>query len=99
MNTVINLKPNIMSQFFYSRQDGEVTRTDSFNLNKVIRSVEMENGEVLVLLDDMHERSENVPDIDLKTNKMKGMKRERKVYQSEIMLTGEDIINFRNQAK
>ena len=88
-----------MSQFFYSRQDGEVTRTDSFNLNKVIRSVEMENGEVLVLLDDMHERSENVPDIDLKTNKMKGMKRERKVYQSEIMLTGEDVINFRNQAK
>jgi hypothetical protein len=84
-----------MSQFFYSRKDGEVTRTDSFNLNKVIRSVEMEDGNLLVLLDDMHERSENVPDIDPKTNKMKGMKRERKVYQSEITLEGDDVVKFR----
>ncbi len=88
-----------MSQFFYSRKDGETMRTDSFNLNKVIRSVEMENGDLLVLIDDIHERSENVPDIDLKTNKMRGMKRERRVYQSEITLTGEDVTNFRNQAK
>jgi hypothetical protein len=88
-----------MSQFFYSRKDGETVRTDSFNLNKVIRSVEMEDGTLLVLLDDMHERSENVPDIDVKTNKMKGFKRERKVYQSEITLEGQDVINFRNQAK
>ena len=69
-----------MSQFFYSRKDGETVRRDSFNLNKVIRSVEMEDGTLLVLLDDMHERSENIPDIDMKTNKMKGYKRERKVY-------------------
>lgn len=83
-----------MSQFFYSRKDGETVRRDSFNLNKVIRSVEMEDGTLLVLLDDMHERSENIPDIDMKTNKMKGYKRERKVYQSEITLEDEDIINF-----
>ena len=88
-----------MSQFFYSRKDGETMRTDSFNLNNVIRSVEMEDSNLRVLLDDMHERSENVPDIDVKTNKMRGMKRERKVYQSEITLSGDDVINFRNQAK
>jgi hypothetical protein len=58
----------------------------------------MEDGSLLVLLDDMHERSENVPDIDPKTNKFKGMKRERKVYQSEISLTGEDVTRFQNLA-
>lgn len=84
-----------MSQFFYTRKTDDKSYIDSFNLNKVIRSVEMEDNSLLILLDDMHERSENVPDIDMKTNKMKGYKRERKVYQSEITLEGDDIIKFR----
>ena len=84
-----------MSQFFYTRKTDDKSYIDSFNLNKVIRSVEMEDNSLLILLDDMHERSENVPDIDMKTNKMKGYKRERKVYQSEITLEGDDVIKFR----
>jgi len=84
-----------MSQFFYTRKTNDKSYIDSFNLNKVIRSVEMEDNSLLILLDDMHERSENVPDIDMKTNKMKGYKRERKVYQSEITLEGDDVIKFR----
>lgn len=84
-----------MSQFFYTRKTDDKSYIDSFNLNKVIRSVEMEDNSLLILLDDMHERSENVPEIDPKTNKMKGYKRERKVYQSEITLEGDDIIKFR----
>lgn len=88
-----------MNLFFYTRKsaDGKVY-TDSFNLNKVIRSVQMEDDRVLVLLDDMHERSENVPDVDPKTGKQKGIKRERNTYQTEIGLTGEDMIRFNNLA-
>lgn len=70
--------------------------TDSFNLNKVIRSIENEDGTFLVLLDDIHERSHEVPDIDLRTNKMKGTKRQRDVFQSEITLSAEDGQRFKN---
>lgn len=85
-----------MSQFFYSRVVGEKTYTDSFNINKVIRSVENEDGTFLVLLDDIHERSHEVPDMDLRTNKMKGTKRQRDVFQSEINLSAEDAARFKN---
>lgn len=83
------------NQFFYTRTTGEKTFTDSFNLNKVIRSIENEDGTFLVLLDDIHERSHEVPDIDLKTNKMKGTKRQRDVFQSEITLSAEDAKRFK----
>lgn len=83
------------NQFFYTRTTGEKTFTDSFNLNKVIRSIENEDGTFLVLLDDIHERSHEVPDIDLKTNKMKGTKRQRDVFQSEITLSAEDANRFK----
>jgi hypothetical protein len=61
----------------------------------VIRSIENEDGTFLVLLDDIHERSHEVPDIDLKTNKMKGTKRQRDVFQSEITLSAEDAKRFK----
>jgi hypothetical protein len=82
------------NQFFYTRVDGEKTFKDSFNVNKVVRSLTMEDGRTLVLLDDLHERSQDVPDIDLKTNKMKGVKRQRDTFQSEIYLTAEDAARF-----
>lgn len=83
--------------FFYTRKVAEdKTYTDCFNLNKVIRAVQMEDDRVLVLLDDLHERSEPVPDIDPRTGKQKGMKRERHTYQTEITLTGADINRFLN---
>ena len=84
------------NQFFYTRTANDKTFTDSFNLNKVIRSIENEDGTFLVLLDDIHERSHEVPDIDLRTNKMKGTKRQRDVFQSEITLSVEDAQRFKN---
>jgi hypothetical protein len=67
---------------------------DSFNINKVVRTVTIEDGRVLVLLDDIHERAQQVPDVDPKTNKMKGYKRERNTFQSEIYLDPADAERF-----
>jgi|TARA_R110000868_G_scaffold56453_1_gene174645 hypothetical protein len=82
------------NQFFYTRTEGEKSFKDSLNINKVVRTVTLEDGRTLVLLDDLHERSQDVPDVDLKTNKMKGMKRQRDTFQSEIYLNAEDAARF-----
>lgn len=82
------------NQFFYTRTEGEKSFKDSFNINKVVRSVSLEDERTLVLLDDLHERSQDVPDIDIKTNKMKGVKRQRDTFQSEIYLDAEDAARF-----
>lgn len=84
-----------MSLFFYTRktEDGKVF-TDSFNLDKVIRSVQVDDNKVLVLLDDAHDRSEDVPDIDPKTGKQRGIKRQRNTYSTEISLVDEDVTRF-----
>ena len=79
-----------MSQFFY--KDGE--DWNSFNINKVIRTVTMEDKSLLVLLDDFHERAVETPNINPKTNKIVGVSRKRDTYQSEIYLKGEDILRF-----
>lgn len=87
-----------MNLFFYTRNvDGKIY-TDSFNLNKVVRSMQVDDEKVILVLDDLHERSEPVPDIDPKTGKVKGQKRERNTYQTEITLTGEDVKRFNNLA-
>jgi hypothetical protein len=86
-----------MSLFFYTREvDGKIY-TDSFNLNKVIRSMQVDDNKVILVLDDLHERSENAPDV--KNGKVVGSKRERNTYQTEITLTGEDIARFHNLNK
>jgi len=87
-----------MSLFFYTRQseDGKVY-TDSFNLNKVIRTIQMDDNKVLVLLDDIHERPEDVPEV--KNGKVIGQKRVRNVFQTEINLFDEDAIRFNNLNK
>jgi hypothetical protein len=82
-----------MSQFVYTRTEGENTFTDSFNLNKVIRSVEIEDGKRVVVLDDFHERVEQVPEINPKT-KAVTMKRLRDTFQSEVRLSKEDSERF-----
>lgn len=85
-----------MAQFFY--KEGE--NINSFNLDKVIRTVTLEDKSLLVLLDDIHERVIETPIINPKTNKMTGTQRKRDVYQSEIYLKDqEDIIKFRETAK
>lgn len=93
----------MQNQFFYTRKE-LVSGTpenpefkefrDSFNINKVVRSITMEDGRVLILLDDLHERAQQVPDVDPKTNKMKGYKRERNTFQSEIYLDPDDALRF-----
>ena len=83
------------NQFFYTRKDGDKEYTDSFNINKVIRTIHMDEGDLLILLDDIHERVVETPNINPKTNKMVGISRKRDVYQSEIHLHGEDITKFR----
>ena len=93
----------MQNQFFYTRKE-LVSGTpenpefkeyrDSFNINKVIRTVTMDDGRLLVLLDDFHERTQEVPEINVKTNKMVGTKRQRDTYQSEIYLSPEDSVRF-----
>jgi hypothetical protein len=83
--------------FFYTRKEGDKTYTDSFNLNKVIRSVQIEDNKVLVLIDDIHERPEDMPEI--KNGKVIGQKRLRNVFQTEINLFDEDITRFHNLNK
>lgn len=91
------------NQFFYTRKEisGGTPEApeykefrDSFNVDKVIRSITLEDGRILVLFDDMHERAQEVPDVDPKTKKMKGMKRERNIYQTEIFLDEDDAKRF-----
>ena len=83
------------NQFFYTRKEGDQEFTDSFNINKVIRTVQTGEDELLVLLDDIHERVMESPNINIKTNKIIGVTRKRDVYQSEIHLLGEDIERFK----
>jgi hypothetical protein len=83
-----------MSLFFYTRKSEDKVYTDSFNLNKVIRSVQMDDNKVLVLLDDIHERPEEVPEV--KNGKVMGQKRVRNVFQTEINLFDEDATRFNN---
>jgi hypothetical protein len=86
-----------MSLFFFTRKsENGKDYTECFNLNKMIRSVQISEDELLILFDDYYERSEEVPDI--KNGKVFGSKRARHTYQSEISLTGEDITRFNNLA-
>jgi hypothetical protein len=91
-----------MNQFFYTRKE-PVQGTDplefkehldSFNIEKVIRTIIVENGNRLVLLDDIHERSTEVPDVNPKNGQTRGYKRERNTYQTEIYLSPEDSERF-----
>jgi len=93
------------NQFFYTtvaivtaatETTPAVTRNeiDSLNLNKVIRSKSLADGRVVVILDDFNERVTQEPDIDLKTNKMRGYKNVRQTVQSEIILSQDDGKRF-----
>jgi len=86
-----------MSLFFYTREvDGKIY-TDSFNIDKVVRSMQVDDNKVILVLDDIHERAEQVPDV--KNGKVVGSKRERNTFQTEITLTGLDVIRFHNLNK
>jgi hypothetical protein len=59
--------------------------------------MQVDDNKVILVLDDIHERSENVPDV--KNGKVVGSKRERNVFQTEISLFDEDATRFNNLNK
>jgi hypothetical protein len=82
------------NQFFYKAVLGDKEYLASLNLNKVIRTLANDEDGLIVILDDFNERVTQQPDIDLKTNKMKGYKNVRETVQSEITLNKEDAERF-----
>jgi hypothetical protein len=92
------------NQFFYQKkemlppQEGDTEPKffeglDSFNLEKVIRSISIPDGQRLILLDDLHERVHEV-EIKNKQGKVTSIKRERDAFQSEIYLSPTDSMRF-----
>jgi len=84
------------NQFFYTAIIADKEYIASLNINKVIRTLENDEAGLIVILDDFNERVTEQPDIDLKTNKMKGFKKVRETVQSEIELNAEDTKRFIN---
>jgi hypothetical protein len=84
------------NQFFYTAIIGDKEYIASLNVNKVIRTLENDAAGLIVILDDFNERVTQQPDIDIKTNKMKGFKNVRETVQSEIELNKEDAARFIN---
>jgi len=84
------------NQFFYTAIIADKEYIASLNINKVIRTLENDEAGLIVILDDFNERVTEQPDIDLKTNKFKGMKKVRETVQSEITLNAEDAKRFIN---
>jgi hypothetical protein len=84
------------NQFFYTAIIGDKEYIASLNVNKVIRTLENDEAGLIVILDDFNERVTEQPDIDLKTNKMRGFKKVRETVQSEITLNKEDAARFIN---
>lgn len=84
------------NQFFYTATIGEKEYVASLNINKVIRSLANDEGGLIIILDDFNERVTQQPDIDIKTNKMKGFKSVRETVQSEIELNADDALKFIN---
>lgn len=82
-----------MEQFVYTRKEGEIAYKDTFSLNKVIRSRELEDGTRLVILDDIHERVHAIP-VTNKKNEVIRTENKRMVVQSEILLDKDDAMRF-----
>jgi len=73
------------------------TSRGSFNIDMAIRSLELPDGNLLVILDDFHEEMITQPDqINVKTNRIIHGKKEQAVVQSEITLNPEDKERFFN---
>jgi ATP/maltotriose-dependent transcriptional regulator MalT len=74
-----------------------VTTRASFNISKVIRSLELQDGRVIVILDDFHTVIQNGPDgVNHATKRLIKGVREATSVQSEIELDKEDGIRFFN---
>ena len=82
------------NQFFYTRRE-PIQDTDPVEF----KSVRMDDENLVVLLDDIHERIKEVPNINTKTNKVIGMKKVSEVFQTEVYLQGKDIERFESITK
>ena len=92
--------------FWYSRKEPSpiqvegkeqkfVTYKDGINIDTIIRAISLDDGRMIILLNDIHQRPQEVP-MKNKQGKITGYKREMNVFQSEIYLTEpEDIANFK----
>lgn len=70
----------------------------SFNIDMVIRSVEIPSGELMIILNDFHQEMITLPDtINIKTNRVIHGKKELASVQSEITLSVEDAERFFQQ--
>ena len=82
------------NQFIYTATIAEKEYKASLNINKVIRSLTNEDGSLIVILDDFHEITEEIPEINTKTNKVIRYKKKTTVVQSEIILNKSDAEKF-----
>jgi hypothetical protein len=74
-----------------------VTTRASFHINKVIRSMELPDGRVIVILDDFHNEKQKVADsVNHSTKRIIKGGEEIVSVQSEIELDAEDGKNFFN---
>lgn len=80
-----------MNLFWYTRVEEEKEYLDALNLQKVIRVITLESGQVLVLMDDIHNRISENP-VTNKQGKITGMKNTTLTVQSEIYLSKEEDI-------
>jgi len=92
------------NQFFYTRKQPveptgdskEVTFKifrDSFNVEKIVRTFSLEDGRLIVLLDDVHERIQEVPTTNSR-GVITGSRNQRNTVQTEIYLEVEDVERF-----
>ncbi len=90
-----------MNLFYYTlinKENPEAPKLiGSFNVEKIIRTLQMEDGTTLVLLDDLHERTVSAPVFDKSGRKVVSHRSERNTYQSEIYLNSEDAQYLRAQ--
>jgi len=84
------------NQFFYTRTEGDKEYAASFNVNKIIFTVEKDDGAILLVLDDIHERVFEIPILHPKTGKpTSGVSRKRETVQTDITLSGDDVTRFK----
>lgn len=86
------------NQFFFTEKspipgkEGEFKELrSSFNIEKVIRSRELPDGRVFIILDDIHQRPQMV-ETKNKRGEVVSTKREMNTFQSEIYLVSKDDI-------
>lgn len=91
------------NQFFYTEtitsndEEGNPVvsqKRNSFNLDLVIRTITLDDDGLLVLLNDLHERTDTIPQRN-KSGKVSFIK-ERNTFQSEIRLSKDDSDRFYN---